>query len=72
MIDKSTEILFISDYIHQRLSKIAGTEALGKYLEASLTPLQEIPRYLIPSYFDVIISGVHGVLFKIATNSMSE
>lgn len=52
------------DYISNRLVNNPGTAALSKWLELNLASLKEIPRYMIPSYFDVIVSGVHNVLKK--------
>lgn len=29
-----------------------------------MEPMKEIPRYLIPSYFDVIVTGVYDLLIQ--------
>lgn len=50
------------DYIHERIAKDAKTAELSKWIAENFAPLKEIPRYLIPSYFDVLVTGIHKVL----------
>ncbi|PSN51057.1 hypothetical protein C0J52_01523 [Blattella germanica] len=62
----------LQDYISHRLKLDPGTMALGLWLQKSLEPLKELPRYLIPSYFDVIVSGTYLILLKQVWELMSE
>lgn len=58
------------DYIHQR---IANNPLLGlsKWFACNTVALKKIPRFLIPSYFDVIVTGVHQLLLDRAVQLMS-
>lgn len=60
------------DYVHQRLGRFENTKKLGKWLEANVEPMKKIPRYLIPSYFDVVLGGLHNLLKERAYELMSE
>ncbi|XP_037040350.1 glycogen debranching enzyme isoform X3 [Bradysia coprophila] len=60
------------DYIHERLNKYPGTVELAKWIDVNTKSLKEIPRYLIPSYFDVIYTGIHDLLIGQSHNLMSE
>ena len=42
----------------------AGSRHLGIWLERSLEPLMKIPWYLIPSYFDVEVTGTYFMLLN--------
>ncbi|XP_049783705.1 glycogen debranching enzyme isoform X1 [Schistocerca cancellata] len=59
------------DYISHRLKQYSGTIELGLWLEKSMAPLKEIPRYLVPSYFAVIISLTYLRLLNQAWSLMS-
>lgn len=59
------------DYIHQRIAKNPNTAALAKWFADNTEALKQIPRYLIPSYFDVIVTGVHQLLLDRAIQLMS-
>lgn len=50
------------DYLHQRISSYPRTAELSKWIDANTLAMKEIPRYLIPSYFDVFVTGVHQLL----------
>lgn len=63
---------WLIDYCSQRLQKYPNLEPISNWLEKNLAPLKEIPRYMIPSYFDVIITGVHRLAISAACNLMSE
>lgn len=52
------------DYIHNRLAANAGTASLAHWIEENTIDLKAIPRYLIPSYFDVIVTGIHHLLIN--------
>lgn len=60
------------DYIWQRLEIDPGTKNLGKWLENNLKYLKEIPRYLIPCYFDVIVTGTYLLLVEQCYNLMGD
>jgi hypothetical protein len=64
--------LIFLDYISQRLKLDPGTLELGIWLERNLEPLKEIPRYLIPSYFDVVVTGTYLILLDQVWRLMSE
>lgn len=65
-------LLYSTDYIHNRLAKNTGTTALADWVRTNVQPLYEIPRYLIPSYFDVIVRGLHKLLTQQCVNLMPE
>lgn len=50
------------DYVWQRLKNEEGTAALGEWIQQAVEPFQVIPRYLVPSYFDVIITNIYMTL----------
>jgi glycogen debranching enzyme len=53
------------DYIVVRLKGRRGTLALGEWFEKSIfAHLKLVPRYLIPRYFDVVITLVYVSLLK--------
>ncbi|GLV44486.1 uncharacterized protein CBL_10290 [Carabus blaptoides fortunei] len=60
------------DYIWQRLKVDQGTLELGQWLENNLKFLKEIPRYLIPCYFDVIVTGTYLLLIEQCYNLMGD
>jgi len=60
------------DYIWQRLKEDDDTKPLGIWLEQTAEPFKVIPRYLVPSYFDVIIVNVYRILLDHCNNLMSE
>ena len=45
---------------------------LGKWYESVFQHLKLLPRYLIPCYFDAIITGSYMVLLDTAYDLMSE
>lgn len=59
------------DYTWQRLKEDPGTGPLGEWLEKVSEPFQLIPRYLVPSYFDVIIVNVYSTLLDQSFSLMS-
>lgn len=60
-----------TDYTWQRLKEDEGTRTLGEWLEEATEPFKLIPRYLVPSYFDVIIVNVYMILLEQCYNLMS-
>ncbi|XP_066992681.2 glycogen debranching enzyme [Anabrus simplex] len=63
---------WMMDYISQRLKVDGGTLELALWLERNLAPIKEMPRYLVPSYFDVVISGTYRVVVEQTWNLMSK
>lgn len=61
-----------TDYISHRLKHDPGTLELGTWLERSMEPLKKIPRYLLPSYFDVVVTGTYLMLLNQVWRLMSE
>ncbi|XP_070563768.1 glycogen debranching enzyme-like [Ptychodera flava] len=62
---------WLPGYIAKRLMFFKGTKDLGKWLEAVFKPLSQIPRYLIPCYFDAIMVGAYTILLDCAWKKMS-
>lgn len=58
----------LTDYIADRLNSYEDLKPLSAWMKAAFEPLKNIPRYLVPCYFDAIISGVYNVL----TNQVNE
>lgn len=59
------------DYIWRRLKFDDGTKALGTWIEEKSNILAAIPRYLIPCYFDVIVTGIYVQLIEHCYELMS-
>ncbi|XP_046385636.1 glycogen debranching enzyme isoform X2 [Ischnura elegans] len=59
------------DYVWQRLEKDEGTKELAQWLKEAVTPLKEIPRYLIPCYFDALLTFVYKCLLERSWSLMS-
>ncbi|XP_057317970.1 glycogen debranching enzyme-like isoform X1 [Microplitis mediator] len=53
---------WLIDYIWQRLKNYEGTLELSKWFEQAAEPFKLIPRYLVPSYFDVLVVNVYVML----------
>lgn len=54
----------ITDYISNRLTQSEKTKELSRWLKDNMEPMKGIPRYLIPMYFDGIITGVYDLLIQ--------
>ncbi|XP_052775290.1 glycogen debranching enzyme-like isoform X2 [Mya arenaria] len=59
-------------YIAKRLQVHEGTIHLGNWFENLFKHLSQVPRYLIPSYFDAIITGAYVILRSHAYSLMSD
>ncbi|XP_006015059.1 glycogen debranching enzyme isoform X2 [Alligator sinensis] len=60
------------DYVSDRLISRAGACAeVGIWLKAMFIYLKQIPRYLIPCYFDAILVGAYTTLLDVAWCQMS-
>ncbi|XP_077981674.1 glycogen debranching enzyme-like [Glandiceps talaboti] len=62
---------WLPGYLAKRLMFFKGTKDLGKWFEAIFTPLSQIPRYLIPCYFDAVLVGAYTILLDCAWKQMS-
>uniref|UniRef100_A0A0K2SWV7 Glycogen debranching enzyme n=1 Tax=Lepeophtheirus salmonis TaxID=72036 RepID=A0A0K2SWV7_LEPSM len=63
---------WMMDYIHSRLEKNPNTQKLGIWLKSAFIPLKIIPRYLIPKYFDSIITSTYMLILNRTWDLMSE
>ncbi|XP_058825624.1 glycogen debranching enzyme isoform X2 [Topomyia yanbarensis] len=63
---------WLIDYCSERLLKYPNLIPAAKWLTKNLAPLKEIPRYIIPSYFDVILTGVHRLIIIAACQLMTD
>lgn len=59
------------DYIDQRIANDPRTAELSKWMTDNFAPLKQIPRYLIPSYFDVLVTGIHKLLLEQSIHLMA-
>ncbi|KAM8930067.1 glycogen debranching enzyme isoform 1-T1 [Pelodytes ibericus] len=60
------------DYVSNRLVTRGGACAeVGKWFDAMFSYLKQIPRYLIPCYFDAILVGAYTTLLDAAWKQMS-
>lgn len=62
---------WLAGYLSGRLQQHDGTAALGRWLEAALGSLRDLPRYLVPCYFDAVVSGTYLVLLNRSWSIMS-
>ena len=60
------------DYIVSRLKRRSGTRPLGEWLESRIfAHLRVMPRYLIPAYFDAVVTLLYVQLLKQAWSLMA-
>lgn len=59
------------DYIWKRLKVDEGTKDLGQWIEENTKYLCNLPRYLIPCYFDVIVTSIYMKLLDQSYSLMS-
>lgn len=62
---------WVMDYISSRLQKVAGTAALGNWLESIFEHISQLPRYLVPSYFDMLLLAVYPKILHASWDQMS-
>ncbi|XP_054724204.1 glycogen debranching enzyme-like [Uloborus diversus] len=63
---------WLSDYICGRLVDNPSTKDLGLWFQVAFESLKKIPRYLIPCYFDAIITGAYSSLLNAVWRKMSD
>ncbi|RUS77596.1 hypothetical protein EGW08_014635 [Elysia chlorotica] len=63
---------WLADYIGARLKVHKSLNKLGLWFDSIFSHLKKVPRFLVPSYFDAIITGAYMVLFETAINQMSD
>ncbi|CAH1243859.1 AGL, partial [Branchiostoma lanceolatum] len=63
---------WMPDYIANRLVRHRTTKKLGQWFEGVFDSLKEIPRYLIPCYFDAILAGAYATITEMSWGQMSE
>lgn len=63
---------WLIEYIGNRLKVDKGTSELGQWFDNIFRNLKEVPRYLVPSYFDIIITGAYVLLVQQCYITMSE
>ncbi|KAG5898798.1 hypothetical protein JTB14_011008 [Gonioctena quinquepunctata] len=60
------------DYVWKRLNLDPGTEQLGYWIQENTESFKDMPRYLVPCYFDMLITGIYVLLveqcFSLMTN----
>lgn len=63
---------WLPGYIADRLKAHANTRDLGQWFESVFRCLRKVPRYLIPCYFDAIVSGAFMIMKDNSIDMMSE
>uniref|UniRef100_A0A646QHN2 Glycogen debranching enzyme n=1 Tax=Hemiscolopendra marginata TaxID=943146 RepID=A0A646QHN2_9MYRI len=63
---------WMPQYIANRLKKYSSTKPLGEWFESIFIFLSQVPRYLIPCYFDAIITEAYGFIISHMWRKMSE
>jgi len=59
------------DYIISRLTRRPGTFGLSKWLGTAFSHIRKLPRFLIPAYFDTVITNVASKIVAHAITEMS-
>lgn len=62
---------WLMEYIAARLIAHPSTQEIGKWFQSSFNNLRMAPRYLIPCYFDAIVTGVAAIAEEMCWNKMS-
>ncbi|GFS37714.1 glycogen debranching enzyme [Trichonephila inaurata madagascariensis] len=63
---------WLPDYISSRLIDNPSTHDLGKWFDVTFESLRKLPRYLVPCYFDTIITGAYSSLLSSMWRKMSD
>lgn len=62
---------WLMDYISGRLIKMPSTKRLGEWYNNVFQDMHKIQRYLIPRYFDAVVSTTYIILLRRAWSQMS-
>ena len=63
---------WLLDYLASRLTKHRETLIVGNWYESAFRSLRRVPRFLVPTYFEIIISLTYEKLLKGCWNKMSD
>lgn len=63
---------WLMDYISNRLKVVSNTADLGEWFEGMFLELKKVPRFLIPCYFDAIVTGAYIVLREMALQQYTD
>ncbi|KAL8625730.1 hypothetical protein ACOMHN_044005 [Nucella lapillus] len=63
---------WLMDYIANRLKVVGNTADLGEWFEGMFLELKKIPRYLVPCYFDAMVTGAYIVLREMALQQYTD
>jgi len=63
---------WLMDYTANRLLAHPGTKSVGKWFQDAFSHLSKAPRYLIPCYFDALVTGVYNIAEEVVWAKMSE
>lgn len=62
----------VLDYVSIRLKLNENTRPLGLWFEEVFEALRKLPRFLIPTYFDVVVTSVTNILLSKCAFHMSK
>lgn len=62
---------WLMDYISSRLQKVGRTAKLGDWLKSFFEHISQLPRYLVPAYFDMVLLAVYPKILDACWNQMS-
>lgn len=63
---------WMMDYITNRLAQEHCTLALSEWFNKLFTGVKKLPRYLVPPYFDAVVTGAFSVLLEEVWQKMSD
>ncbi|XP_061181595.1 glycogen debranching enzyme-like isoform X2 [Saccostrea echinata] len=63
---------WLADYVGNRLKVHPNLKDLGEWFDKVLSNLKDAPRFLVPCYFDTVVTGAYVVLREQAMKLMSE
>ena len=63
---------WLLDYLSSRLTKHSETQQIGQWYQEAFKTLGKIPRFLVPTYFEMIITLTYQKLLKGCWNKMSD
>lgn len=62
---------WLMDYIASRLNKHKGTKHLGSWYASVFDLVSKLPRYLVPAYFDMVLSVSYVKLLDVCWSQMT-